>query len=391
MHLNDEALHAFLDHEYDDLRHTQAAEHLAACTDCRARLDAIQARAALVQARLDLLAPTPAQAPRAAQLALARLNRRAESSGEEKLTMLKSIFAQRFRPLWVGLCVVALFTVALSYPPVRAWAGDLLARFRVQRITVVQVDNTRLTELTGNSGLAKQIGQLVSDSINVTKEPGKPQVVANAAEASQRAGFNVRLPGGRTDLSQLTVQGGAAFDFVVNRQRAQAILDQIGATNIKLPASLDGADIKVNIPAGVSAGYGNCPKVGDTTTGSTARRFSDCTLLIEIPSPTVDTPPDLDVQQLAELALQFTGMPADQAHSFSQKVDWTSTLVIPIPRNGATYKELTVDGTTGYLIQRPVDDAPQFVIVWTKDGIIYAVGAVGSDTTKALQIANSLK
>lgn len=386
MHLNDEALRAWLDHEYAD--GAGAENHLATCVECRRRLDEVQARAERVQGHFASLAPATAVSP---DLALKTFQRRAATRAEGP-SMLKRIFSKQWRPAWIGLSIIAVLTVAFSLPPVRAWASDVLAQFRVQKITVVQIDNTRMTELIGNTALAKQIGQLVSDSINVSQEPGKPQVVADAAAASKLAGFTVRLPSSRTDKPEISVQGSAAFDFVVNRQRAQTLLNEAGAKNIQLPASLDGAKIAVDIPAGVSVAYGDCPKLGDENRpGSGARRFANCTMLVEIPSPTVDTPPDLDVKQLAQLGLEFTGMPHDQAVAFSQKVDWTSTLVIPVPRNGATYKELTVDGTTGYLIQRPADDVPQYVVVWVKNGIIHAVGGFGADTSNALSMANSLR
>ncbi len=50
-----------------------------------------------------------------------------------------------------------------------------------------------------------------------------------------------------------------------------------------------------------------------------------------------------------------------------------------------------MDGVSGYLIQRPLDDAPDYAIIWVKQGIIYAVGGIGSDTSAALAMANSLK
>ena len=94
---------------------------------------------------------------------------------------------------------------------------------------------------------------------------------------------------------------------------------------------------------------------------------------------------------MAELGLQFTGMTAQQAHDYSQTVDWATTLVIPVPQNGATYKQVTVDGVSGYLIQRPADDAPEYALVWAKDGMIYAIGALGTDSAQALTMANTLK
>jgi hypothetical protein len=309
--------------------------------------------------------------------------------------MLKSIFSPRLRTAWAGLAIVALLATAFSFAPVRAWAGEILALFRVQKIVVLPIDTTRLTELGNDDTLSKQISSLLSESTEVTKKAGQPKAVADAAQASQAAGFAVRLPASRKDTPQLVVQGGTAFQAVIDRAHAQALLDDAGLTDLKLPASLDGATIKVDIPAGVTAGYGDCPKldeVGDETGKSApARRMVNCVLLAQIPSPTVNAPPDLDVQQLAEIGLQFTGMSAKQAHDFSQTVDWTSTLVIPIPRNGSTYKQIAVDGVTGYLIQRPAGDAPQYALVWLKNGVIYAIGGFGSDTAAALAMGNSLK
>ena len=312
--------------------------------------------------------------------------------------MLQSIFSQRLRPLWVGLSIVVRVSVALSFAPVRAWAGSLLGLFRVQQIVVLPVDTTRLSDL-GGSTLGKQLSQLLSDSTTVTKEPGDPRNVDNAAQASELAGFTVRLPGSRSDAPQLSVQGEAAFQFVVNRERALVLLKEAGLDDVELPASLDGATVKVDIPAGVTAAYGDCPELDEEgrdaeNQGSPGRRMINCVLLSQIPSPNVTTPPEMDqeqVRQLAEIGLQFTGMTPEEAHEFSQTVDWTSTLVVPIPRNGASYRQVSVDGVTGNLIQRPTDDAPQYLLMWVKGDIIYAIGGLGSDTSAALDMANSMQ
>ncbi len=395
MHLNDETLRAYLDQQADVTQ--PVADHLRECPDCRDRLTTLQSRAARVKAHLAALDPTPAEAPRSAQLAYAQFTARQSAvSGKERLPMLKSIFSPRLRAAWAGLAVVALLATAFSFAPVRAWAGEILALFRVQKIVVLPIDTTRLTELGNNEAMGKQLSSLLSDSVDVTKKAGKPKQVADAAQASQAAGFAVRLPTNQKGTPQIVVQGGTAFQAVIDRARAQALLDDAGLTDVKLPASLDGATIKVDIPTGVTAGYGDCPKLDEEADavkkeGSPAHRMANCVLLAEIPSPSVNAPPDLDVQQLAEIGLQFTGMSAKQARDFSQTVDWTSTLVIPIPRNGSVNKQVEVDGVTGYLIQRPADDAPQYALVWLKNGVIYAIGGFGSDTAGALAMGNSLK
>jgi hypothetical protein len=98
----------------------------------------------------------------------------------------------------------------------------------------------------------------------------------------------------------------------------------------------------------------------------------------------------MDIAQLAKIGLEFTGMTPDQAAAFTSSVDWTSTLVIPIPKNAATYQQVPVDGVTGTLIQRPADDVPQYSLIWIKNGIIYAIGGMGTGSDKAIQMANSL-
>jgi hypothetical protein len=393
MHLDNGQLRAYLDGESGK----DEARHLDTCPECRERLETVRARASATGQRLSFLASQGNEPASSSSYALSRFKTRLRQ--EKEIPVMKKIFSARFRSLWVGLAVVAILAVTLAVPQMRAWAGQFLGLFRVQQVTVLPIDTTGLSQLTGNTVLGKQIGDLLSSSVTVSQKPGEPQTVSSADQASQLAGFTLRLPTSQAANPVLTVQSGMAFQFVVDRQRAQALLDEAGRSDLVLPASLDGAAVKVTIPAGVSAAYGNCPAATSDTAGlglnnsggSMGRQYPNCVILAEIPSPTVITPPDVDLTQLADLALQFTGMSAAQAQAFSQSVDWTSSLVIPIPKNAATYQQITVDGVTGTLIQRPPDDAPQYALIWVKNGIIYAIGGLGNDTTSAISMANSMK
>jgi hypothetical protein len=387
MHLSDEQLHSYLDKQLD--RADRAVDHLNTCAACRTRLDAIQSRSARVSMHLASLDPRATEAPRAPHLAYAWFTQRHRASRKEGFTM-RSAFSARTRPLWIGLSAIVLLAVAFSFPPVQTWAGDLLALFRVQKVVVLPVDTTRLNEIGGNTAMGKQVSQLFSDSIKITKEPGKPKSVANAAAATQAAGFTVRLPSSRTDAPQITVQESGAFQFVINRARAQSLLDEAGFKQYRLPASLDGALVKVDVPASVTAAYGDCPKP-ESDKSTSARQPTTCVIIAQLPSPTVNAPPDLDVEQLAIIGLQFVGMTEQQAREYSKTVDWTSTLVIPIPRNGTSYKQVTADGVTGYLIQQSGSYVPQYALVWVKQGIIYGIGGYGMDTSAAMAMGASMK
>jgi anti-sigma factor RsiW len=389
-HLTEATLRTYLDHELIETEQARVRDHLAACAGCRAELAAMEARAGSVKVRLAALAPGGAEAARPARLAWAQFIRK------EKPTMFQSLFSRRMRPMWAGITLVAVLAISLSFAPVRALASNFLGLFRVQQVSVLPVDTTRLSALTGHSPLTTDISKMFSDSVTVTREAKEPQAAGSAAEAAQLAGFNVRLPDASAGAPQLTVQNGMAFQFTINRAQAQALIDESGRSDLQLPAAVDGALVKVDVPAGVTASYGTCPKLkgkqaDPDQAGSAGRMYPDCVIFAQMPSPTVSTPPELDLAQLAELGLQFTGMTPEQARDYSQTVDWASTLVIPIPQNGATYKQVAVDGVTGYLIQRPADDYPEYALVWVKDGVVYAVGALGADTSKALALANALK
>jgi hypothetical protein len=292
-----------------------------------------------------------------------------------------------------------VLALIFSFPATRALAGELLNLFRVQRVTVVPIDFTGMQQLEGAVG--QDISQLISESITMQKEPSDPVNVASAEEASQLAGFNVRAPEGTTP-SRISVMSGAAFTFTIDRDKAQALLNEAGRGDLVLPQEVDGADVSVNIPSSVSIAFGTCPEPSNdgeveremereaTTSGSPGRVYKDCIILAQIPSPEVSAPASLDIAKLAQIGLEFTGMTPEEAAQFTSTVDWTSTLLVPIPKNAATNQQVSVDGVTGTLIERPSDDAPQFALFWIKDGIIYTIGGLGNNSQKALEIANSL-
>ena len=393
-HISHADLRAYLDRELPDAELARNEQHLVGCPDCRVRMQAVAQRAAEVGARVAALGPQFAEAPRPATVVMAQIKRKQR---EEKVPMLKSIFSKR--PVWAGLSAVLVLAVAFSFTPVQAWASEFLGLFRVHQIQVLPIDTTQLSSLSNDTSLAKQISQLFSDSVNVTRQPGQPVVAASAAEASTAAGFGVRLLGVGQGTPRITVQDGTAFEVVINRQRAQAVLDQAGRSDLQLPASIDGAKISVDIPTGVTAAYGDCaPVPADGKNPVAALRHgetmpnSNCTLFAQVPSPTVNTPPDLNIAQLAEIGLQFTGMSAAQAHQFSQSVDWTSTLVIPFPSRAGTYEQVSVDGVTGTLIAqtRGQGSNGHYTLIWIKNGIVYALAGSGA-TTAAVALAQSIQ
>ena len=387
-HLNDGQLRAALDLELD----RESVHHLEACPDCRRRQSRIMAETKQAAQGLSFLAAPAGQSGPDARSALVRFHQRNDSRKE--ISMFRKMFAST--NLRVGLAIVVILAVVFSFPQARAFAGQFLNLFRVQQVVVVPVDFTGIQSLTGNDTLGRQVSDLIASSVTTRQKPGTPVTASDAAQASQLAGFNVRVPQGMTP-SRLSVENAAAFTLKVDVAKAQALLNESGRSDLVLPASINGADVSVTIPASVSIAFGSCPDpaapdtgVGFNGGGSAGRRYPDCVILAEIPTPSVSAPSDLNIAQLAQIGLEFTGMTSDQAAAFTQTIDWTSTLVIPLPKNAATYDQVAVDGVTGTLIQRPADDAPQYALLWVKNGIIYAISSLGTNSQQAIQMANSL-
>jgi hypothetical protein len=386
-HLTDGELRAALDNELEAAR----LRHLEACAECQMRQKQIQAQSKLAIQTLSFLAPNAQESGPTPRTAWSRFSRQLTTQKEN--SMFKRWFA--FPVVRIGVAALLLLTLVLVIPSTRALAGELLNLFRVQQVQVVPVDFTGLEQLTGDGALGNQFTELVSDSVNMQQEPGEPVAAASAEEASQLAGFNVRIPAGMTP-SQINVTSGAAFSLTLDRTRAQALLDEAGRSDLVLPASVDGAEISVDIPASVSVAFGTCPRPGSGGSGNheqstTERRYPECVILAQIPSPSVNAPADLDVAQLAQIGLEFTGMTREEAAAFTNTVDWASTLVVPIPRNAAVNEQVQVDGVTGTLIQRPSGEGSQFALLWVKNGIVYAISGLGTDSQQAIDMANSLQ
>ena len=99
----------------------------------------------------------------------------------------------------------------------------------------------------------------------------------------------------------------------------------------------------------------------------------------------------MDPAQIAQVALQFMGMNANDAANFTQTVDWTSTLVLPVERGKTKYEQVHVNGNEGALI-RPTSQGASghYSLMWVDNGIVFGLGGTGDDTT-AINLASQLQ
>lgn len=387
MHLNDGELRTFSDHPDDE----RMAAHLENCERCQERFERLSSRATTVGNHLAALAPMSAESQSPSPAAYARLQKRIRQ--KENQSMFDKIFSRQYRFAWAALGVVLILGVAVAFPGVRAIANGFLGLFRVEQFTVVQVNSDDLPEQMES---LSQFEAMLSNQVQI-EELGEPQEVSSLEEASSLAGIPVRLPAARGEPQGLLVQPGAKASLEVDLALAQAVLSEMGQADLQLPANLDGATITIEVPAGVAASYGECnfdvqaARESGFDPDNPEAALRDCTTLVQMPSPTISAPPGLDIARIGEVFLQLTGMSPEEAAQFSQTVDWTTTLVIPIPERGTTYQDVSVDGAAGTLItHRGQNYSQEYLLVWVKNGIVYALSGPGNGD-EGLAIANSLQ
>ncbi len=393
--LRDDLLRTRIDEELGAAESEDVDRHLRSCPDCHARWTKLTAQNRQVRASLDQLAPEQEVAAIDPAFAYSRFRQEYGDPLQRSPEWLNRIADWR-RPLWSGLAIACAILLLLSFAPGRSWAQKMLAMLRVQKVAVVPVDVSALTAGKRTHLRENLIAQFISDNVVVTLDPGKPTAAPDSDAAGAMAGFKVRTLDQLGSVQQILVSGEGAFHMTLDRDRIQAVLDQAGHSDIQIPAAVDGSTVAVHVPKLVRSVYGDCPeKVAHPPTGESGSPADlptgNCINFVQVPSPIISVPPSLNLSALAEAGLQVAGMSAAEAQAFCRTVDWSSTLVIPIPERDSSYRTVTIDGVNGTLIEAAPHDnfAGLYTLIWVKNGIIYSLGGNGTPS-RALAAVQSL-
>jgi len=295
--------------------------------------------------------------------------------------MFKKLFIS---PIVRMILVFVLITLlSFIFPATRALANDFLGLFRVQRVVVLPIDSFGMEKTIGTETFGSALSKLISNSTLVIDEAEEPVFVADIEQANKIANFEARLP---KDFipSEITVFDSTSFVITIDRFKAQSLLDSAGRNDIQLPDEIDGAEILVNIPSAIRVNLGNCNEVDVISI--------NCILFSQMPSPTADVPDDLNMSELIKISLELSGMDNQKADEFVSNLDWTTTLIIPIPTYSTIEQDIIVDGVSGKLIQKTgqTEAEARYILLWVKDGVIYAISGSGTDAMFALVIADTL-
>lgn len=371
-------LRAYADGELSEFERAAMGLHLTACAACRRALAATTAAAD--QTRLLLAPATPPN--QHAALAQFRAAHPVLLPQEELLVNQTPKQSRGLRRAWIApIAVIAVLAALLALPPVRAAADSLLQIFRVQQVVFVPVNTDRI----------RQLDNLNFDSKTLfLAEPkmegdAKPQTVASAQAASAAVGFAVGQPSelpAPANSTSYAVSGKQTGTFQVNVAQARELLRLLDVKDVTLPDALGSAPITVKTE----------PFAVTTYTG---QNYS--LSLMQGLSPEVSLPDGVDLSQLGKAMLQILGTAPDQADAMAKSIDWSSTLVVPIPSDIRNVQKVTVNGVDGMLVGTGGKDLPKgeargMMLYWKSGDQFYVLQATGNiSTTEMVLVAESVK
>jgi len=293
----------------------------------------------------------------------------------------------RLHPAFVSALAVALLAASFTLPAVRVAAQSALDLFRVRSFAAVEIDQSRIDQLRKlQDEHSDDRTMMVFDKEDAIQEPGKPVEYPSVDLAGSAAGLpGIKKPGplpsGLT-FEKAAVIGPGQARLTLHTDRLQHVLDALGIRDVTVPQSLDGKSLTVRMTSHVVQSY---------TNGK--HHLS----ILEGTSPEVVLPPGADLRQLGEIGLRVLGLDPAEARRIASSMDWKSTLLVPVPSNAASFREVDVHGHKGLLIhiERPATKDGEkaqrgTMVMWTEGDRVFAVqGDMYNEDV--LEVATSLR
>jgi hypothetical protein len=285
-------------------------------------------------------------------------------------------------PLLAGASLLAMIASIVGLPPVRAAARGFLDLFRVKHFAAVPVDPERLARLREGK---LDLKTLAGEQVEVLTPATGPEVVETPEVAAELTGLVLKRPitlPRDAVLAEVRLGHPGAFRITLDAAKLEELARALGVTDITIPPQWDGAAVEVHAPPVVAMAY---------------RRGGDEFVFLQARSPVVKLPEGVDLVRLGGIGLEIAGMSAEEARIFARTIDWRSTVLVPVPAEGASFREVEVPGGRGLLVtsyRRPKDGARrggrwQSVVLWSEGNHVFAIEGPGNGV-EILEMAQSV-
>jgi len=365
-HLTDGTLRRMVDDP--DARAGDDAAHLEGCTECRGRFEGISDDAHSVASLLAV-----PEAPVEVARAFDRL--RSTPASRQRSVLRLPLMRPSSRPVVLAFAAV-IAGVALVAGVV---ARDYSLNYTPNTVTTVPVTVADMQALSQLSNYG---------DVTWTRQP-QLQAATSASDAEALAGMTAPTVSNLPSTISTNITYGAMTQaeavFTFSAAKAQAAAAAQGKALPALPAGMDGATLTIKVGPAIGEIYGDLQK---PAAGSDISQMTLPQLVVVKSSAPSATSTQVTVKQIEDYVLAQPGITAELKAALDAIGDPSTTLLIPIPVQYATSKDVTVQGVKGVALGDNTGVGAG--VIWVKNGVVYAVaGSIKQDD--AITIANNLK
>jgi hypothetical protein len=300
------------------------------------------------------------------------------------------------RRVWPAFVIVVVLVVLVVPASGGSLGSRFLASLRIAKPKAVTPGVSAPPATNAGQQIQTLIGSMVGDTTGVAQiDPDK--WVSSADSATRLAGFTARLLRARTDAPSITVIGAHSMNAKVNRAQLLTIIAEAGRRDAQVPGSVDGKILGTQTARAIRVQYGNCPApVANTIQNQIngppppSTDNANCVMFTQTPTTSTVVPPGLDMQQLATIALELSGMSPIQTRDFQHLFDLKSTLSMSLPRSTRSYDPVQINGQPGMLITTGGRRGPTYQLLWASGGTVFTLAGYGS-SGDAVPLANSAR
>jgi hypothetical protein len=359
------ALRAALDNAAST--HSQTAlSHAQTCPSCNDRLVQIGSNARFARDAFARLGPVEASAVPSAEPIVQLEERPQPRARLERL---------RHGVRWAAAAAAAIAVMAFAVvtPHGQAATAQFLAQFRGQRLAVVSIDPSQAR---------LQLPELSNFAIVKGDARRRPETVSSVADASARAGFQVKAPAASTlpasvqNTPRTSVVRGQDLRFSFDAARAAEYFKSINRADLRLPDRINGTTLIVEVPAVVMLEYASTSSNGLGLIVAQAGELS------------ASTEGTASLEEIREYLLGMPSLSESTVKQLRAIGDWRTTLPIPVPTDQIQWQTTTVNGAPGYLFVNK--GVPGSALLWNVSGRTY--GVLGDVSQPELQrVADALR
>ncbi|NLW92721.1 MAG: hypothetical protein GXY34_14130 [Syntrophomonadaceae bacterium] len=342
----------YLDRELPADQHKKIRQHLDYCPTCSSTLRELEDVRDFASAKLGHLWEQDQACPVSGQEQGWSYIQPAIRSGKKERTKM------HLKKWSIAAALILALGITAYVPSFRTAVADLLQVFRVEKVETLTLTAQDITDI--QEAMQAGSADIDMESFGRIETNGQPVERKLTREELSTLPFRPLLPAGREgDYSMVSVP---SVEITPQVDKVNALLKSLGSQET-LPQSLDGKTFKVTI--------------ADTFTA----RYSDFELMTG-PSPELQVPPGVDIQQVLQPMINLPIWPEGVRKQLATISDLEHTLVIP----GTDVEKVMINGSPGVLIK---DYTP--TLIWQNHGLYYILTDNSGGKLNLTELAESLE